>query len=424
MSNEFIYFLCVLVQNMIIVIYLSTVFNYKYEKKLTNIILFLFLTSLFFLTLFTEDFKILKVFIIFGVQTCFYKLISTNTWKETIKKSFMMIFISLLSELISDTIFGFTAYLTGARLDIDRADIYDNLRVVNGVMGLPLYMSTVLIYGIFYRKITGPIKKRLIILLSIIPIAIFPLHYVLYSYNIDTFTPTTIMFIFVCILAFTIIPVAIYKLIINSEEYIKKEQELEHLKEKEKNEYDYYKMILEKEEKIRKINHDIKNDLQIISTMKKEEDRIKFVSKIAKRLDDNKIVKYSNNEILNIILNLKENLARDKKIDVSFKIENDLDFLDEIDLCNLLVNILDNAIESQETIKNKKIDLKIYKKMNYYVIKEINNVNNSVNLSKSSKGENHGYGIKIIKDIVKKYKGEIEYKEEKDNLSLIITFKK
>ncbi len=42
MSNEFLIFANVLAQNIIFVIYVNAAFDYKYNRKITNIILFIF----------------------------------------------------------------------------------------------------------------------------------------------------------------------------------------------------------------------------------------------------------------------------------------------------------------------------------------------------------------------------------------------
>ena len=419
MSNELIYFLSALVQNLIIVIYVSITFDYKYNKVLSNIFVFFVLTLLFLITLSTGDEKIFKVIIIVATEICLFKSISTNTWKESLKKTFILFLLSVISELVSDSIYLVTALLTNSRTNIDNAVIFDNLRVFNTIMGLPMFMTSILVYSIFYKKINGMIKRKLLFLLILIPIAIFPLHYVMYSYNVETFTSITLLFIFICIFAFTLLSISIFILISNIQKYIEEEKELEYLKEKEKVEYEYYKLAIKKEEEVRKINHDIKNNLQIVSTIKKENDRIKYIDKILKDLDNNKVIKYSDNEILNIVLNLKDNEAKSKNIKINYKIENNLSFIEDYDLSNLLTNILDNAIESSSDI----IYLNIYKKIDYIVIKESNISKKKIDITKSSKGKMHGYGLKIIKDIVSKYKGEIDIKTSNNNYELIITFK-
>ena len=46
------------------------------------------------------------------------------------------------------------------------------------------------------------------------------------------------------------------------------------------------------------------------------------------------------------------------------------------------------------------------------------------NINTSSKGSNHGYGIKIIKDIVKKYSGDREINIKDKEFEIVIIFKR
>ena len=75
------------------------------------------------------------------------------------------------------------------------------------------------------------------------------------------------------------------------------------------------------------------------------------------------LVRYSKNDILNIILNTKINIAKSKDIDVEISLKKNLDFIDDLDMSNLFSNILDNAIENSIKSKDKKIKLSVYKKL-------------------------------------------------------------
>ena len=105
-------------------------------------------------------------------------------------------------------------------------------------------------------------------------------------------------------------------------------------------------------------------------------------------------------------------------IKVEFKSISDFDELDDFDLCNLISNMFDNAITAVKNCDTKLIDIIISKKNNYYIIKMSNTIPQSVldknpelNTTKQDK-TSHGYGIKIIKDIAKKYSGEFDCYED------------
>ena len=88
-------------------------------------------------------------------------------------------------------------------------------------------------------------------------------------------------------------------------------------------------------------------------------------------------------------------------------------FIDDISLTCIFSNILDNAIEACEKASGDKyIKLSIFNKSNCIVINCINsksqNIKSQENLFKTTKIENgHGFGIKIIKEIVTSYDGVV-----------------
>ncbi len=427
MSNQLLFFLIVLVQNIVITIYVDTVFNYKKGRKVTNIIVYIFSNILFIATTPIINLKTLKLIIIMVLQVLFFKMISTNTWKEVIKKELIMVGLTLGSEFICHPIYIAISMFNNSRLNVDAAATFDTLRVLSAALALPFSMSSVLIYATFYKKIKKSIRRKIILVLLLIPISLIFIHYILYSYNIETFTFTTLLFLLITTCLFTFISFAVYHLILSVEKYVQKEKELEFLKQKEQMQLEYYKLMQNKEEEIRKINHDIKNNIQVIYALKNEKDKDKLVKQIDANLKRYELIKYSKNAIQNIILNTKVAEAKSKNIEISIDLKANIDFLNELDMSNMLSNILNNAIENTMYSKEKRIEFSIHKKMNYCVIKCSNTFDGLVNVGPSKKissrkDGNHGYGLKIIGGIIEKYHGKktINYDENQFTITVFI----
>lgn len=158
MSNEFLVFMTVLAQNITFVIYFNAVFNYKYNRKITNIILFIFLTLAFLATTSIINIKPLKLILITICQIIVYKKISFNTWWETIKKNLIFVLLGMISELICGGIYYFISFVNHSRLDIHNATQFDTLRVLLGCFYLPFFMSIILIYIRVVRKLKNTTK--------------------------------------------------------------------------------------------------------------------------------------------------------------------------------------------------------------------------------------------------------------------------
>ena len=176
-------------------------------------------------------------------------------------------------------------------------------------------------------------------------------------------------------------------------------------------------------ELIRKIRHDIKDQLTTVYellTSGKTEDALEFIEQ------SNGIVKatmtfvQTNNPVANAIINSKLSTASTLGIKVSCITVNDFVGINELDLCDLLSNTLENAITACEAMPpdlNKFIYLEISKENNIYTFIVKNSLDKSV-ISENPKLKttkkdiiNHGLGTSIISDLVNKYSGIYDYYE-------------
>ena len=191
---------------------------------------------------------------------------------------------------------------------------------------------------------------------------------------------------------------------------------------KTKNELDYSQIELLKEEKqnFRKIKHDYLNFLTVAQGLIE----IKQIDKALELLKDttNELMNISNiplcsNETINTALYIKQNQAKQSGIDINVNItENHPLKLSEYDVSRILFNLLDNAIEAVNELETseKNINLNIEINEDYLLI----SCSNLCSGKKTYHSPERGNGMKIIKDIVKKYKGEFDFKfsECADNL--------
>lgn len=117
---------------------------------------------------------------------------------------------------------------------------------------------------------------------------------------------------------------------------------------------------------------------------------------------------------LDAILNSKLSLMANKKIRVNAKAQVPQKLtVSEVDLCVLLGNLLNNAMESCEQIENEqdrfiRIYIGVLKQQLYLSVtnsagKEIKKIGRGCYLT--TKGEGHGFGLRRIDALVKKYGG-------------------
>ena len=195
--------------------------------------------------------------------------------------------------------------------------------------------------------------------------------------------------------------------------------------------YDYYKNREEDMIHVRRIYHDMKNHLLILNSRSIENlDLVQYGESLLDQI--NKIETYidTGNKFLDIILNdkykkaLKYNISID--IDANLKLAN---WIDDFDLCTLFGNLLDNAIEA--SIKEE--ESKRYINVRAKVIKSFLTIsveNNTVEgeeidfVSRKDDQENHGFGMKNIKNVINKYGGEMTFETNNSCISIFVMLNK
>lgn len=208
---------------------------------------------------------------------------------------------------------------------------------------------------------------------------------------------------------------------------MKDKSELELLNSKLSMQYNYYLNIQESHMKVRKLYHDINNHLICIKKIENK-DVDNYIKNISEELKDFESSFNTGNRILDIILNEKSIDCKDKNIKLLCDINlARCEFIEMIDISSIFSNILDNAIEACEKVAhNRYIKLRGVIVKSYFIITCENSKNNklifkSKNLITSKNDKFlHGIGIESVKSSIKKYEGELQLIDGKDNFILNI----
>jgi signal transduction histidine kinase len=195
--------------------------------------------------------------------------------------------------------------------------------------------------------------------------------------------------------------------------------------------YEFYEEQEEKYNESIKILHDVNKHLQMIKNLyqtKQEDIAITYTQEISQMLMPLSLEEYTNNPILNVLLNDKKKIASLHTI--QFKLDIgivDLSFMEPIEVTTIFGNLLDNAIEACDKVtQNKYIEVKLDKYNDFIAIK----ISNSTmpiekwHLGKpvSRKGKNHGIGLLNVENIIEKYNGNMILEEKNKKFSCNIIF--
>ena len=184
---------------------------------------------------------------------------------------------------------------------------------------------------------------------------------------------------------------------------------------------EYYENLEQKYQNTRKLVHDIRNHLQAMEHLYKEQQNeigVRYTQDIHGILNQLGMKYYTSDQMLNIILNDKVQLMETKGIIPEIKIADvNLDFMREMDITTIFANLLDNAIEASEESEEKVIRLKVLMVHEFISI----TLENSSSRAPEKRGssflshkENHeGLGLKNVERTITQYKGDIQYEWRK-----------
>lgn len=183
----------------------------------------------------------------------------------------------------------------------------------------------------------------------------------------------------------------------------------------------YAENVKNQYEEIRRIQHDMKHSYYVIQQLvveKRYEELQQYLPQMSEQICFTESTVTTNHTIINATLNLKLSTAKKQGIKILCNTIKDfhIEKIEEIDLCHLLGNLLDNAIEAATQCpfgKTKYMEISITERNQSLFIIVKNSYNQEklqpdLSTSKENKLE-HGFGVKTMKRIAEKYNGHVDF---------------
>ena len=247
----------------------------------------------------------------------------------------------------------------------------------------------------------------------------------------------------------TLVVVTLMQIVVLSQNaYIKKSNDM--YKEHMALQKQHYEHMLLQYEELRKFRHDVKNHMLALNSMCTSEDNsqikkyfifsqsnphiflffLLYLSQLTNEVSSKKPVEYTGNRELDAVIAPFVLEAESKNIKVQFKGRvSDNVAIDMFDMCTIISNLLNNAIEACEKIQEDKriIEFEIagYNSQifisvsNSYDMESIINQKQKFITTKEDK-LNHGIGLENVSGTVKKYDGDMRISQENERFIVTI----
>ncbi len=185
----------------------------------------------------------------------------------------------------------------------------------------------------------------------------------------------------------------------------------------------HYREVENMYRQIRGWRHDYRNHIQTMKVLAANGnmDALKvYLDELDTDLNTVDTVVKTGNPMADAILNSKISLARSRSIPTQVDAHIPVKLkMSELDLCCIIGNLFDNAMEASMALPEEKRMIRVYMDMkgtqlyisftNFTAAKKLSKVGRGF---KTSKGEGHGFGLVRMDDIVSRYDGYLSRNSE------------
>ena len=192
----------------------------------------------------------------------------------------------------------------------------------------------------------------------------------------------------------------------------KLKDELEILSRQRELQYSYYESLERKYQASRQLIHDMRNHLQAMESLVQEsegEAARGYAEDMYQMLNALGRTQYSDNKMLNIILNDKAERAKSSGIELDVELSHiPLNQMKDIDITTIFANLFDNAIEAAaQAGPDKYIKMRAGTFHDFAVIKIQNSMPPQIK-GRNKKAGHMGIGLENVRQTLKKYGGGIQ----------------
>lgn len=185
--------------------------------------------------------------------------------------------------------------------------------------------------------------------------------------------------------------------------------------------HQYYEEMEKTYSQSRKIIHDIRNHIHVLEQSKKLDQTQKYFSDVHEMLNSLGLKFYSDNRMLNIVLNDKLKDLSPEQAECNLG-GISLDFLEDMDITTIFGNLLDNAVEARKNLPDYWLKIRGEQIQEFTVVKISNLCSGTYRPGLTDKEGHEGLGLENVRQALEKYHGELNIEAQEQVFSVTLVF--
>lgn len=306
------------------------------------------------------------------------------------------------------------------------AELYSKQGVYRVLGVLMCQALNLLLYSLILKSVNKTIlemkKKEWILIISVFSISTLSFAAIQIALNESRLSKAASLILLLSEIGLIALNIICLYIIISLNQSNRAAEESKLKEQQLKNDIQYAETVRSQYQEIRNMRHDMKQHFSVVSQLQTEgkiDAAQKYISEISSVLDHIEMFMDVGNDFVNAILNSKLSIAKSRGIEVLCSSSSKVGGINEYDLCNLIGNMLDNAIEAAEKTGDKAVvevairsdKYKLMITVANSILQSVLSVNSELKTSKKET-ELHGFGVKSIRTIAEKYGGSADFYEE------------
>ena len=194
----------------------------------------------------------------------------------------------------------------------------------------------------------------------------------------------------------------------------------------------YYEDLRREQKRVRELRHDMANHLSVAQSLITQEKVLQaqnYLSELSQEISSASPKEFYRMETVNALLNVKYRLAAERQIDCRIFLDLPQNpGIDEVGLCSLIANTLDNAIEACGKIPDvsrRRILLKgrlSGSNFSYYIENSVSGASKKAAALPSGRGNGRrrGLGLSIVRGLVSQSGGTLSISSDEEQFSVTV----